>query len=425
MKISSKIFGIVLLTVMIVSAINYAFFVFGINPAAKTETIRIQEELVKSERLFQEILMENTRALTTALTVFTYDESFKSVYFNGSREKLQEKSLPLFDELKAKYNLTHFYFIQPNSTAFLRVHKPEKYGDTIDRLTFKQAQEKKALSSGIEFGPLMFFTLRVVAPYYQNGEIIGYVEFGKEMDDILANFKKTEGDDIILLVDKQYIDQQKWSETRAERGVRDSWNDIADYVIVASTMTRERGSEELSGEHIKTHAKTCFSSELLNEVKEGVVVLGQFEEDAGGTFICGGTPLRDAENKIIGVTVTHHDISAIALVSKQTNNVLFLTTMILGLIVVMITFIIISILVSKPLTQLTRTIEQLSRGNINAEINPKLKESKDEIGELARAFERTMVSLKLAMKKSGIKTQVPEEKEVTVEDLSKSGFIKK
>jgi len=225
-------------------------------------------------------------------------------------------------------------------------------------------------------------------------------------------------------VDKQYIDQQKWSETMAERGVRDNWNDIADYVIVASTMTRERGSEELSETHVKTHAKTCFSSELLKEVKEGVVTLGQFEEEAG-TFVCGGTPLRDAENKIIGVTVTPHDISAIALVSKQTNNVLFLTTMILGLIVVMITFIVISILVSQPLTQLTRTIEQLSRGNLNAEINPKLKESKDEIGDLARAFERTMVSLKLAMKKSGIKKQVPEEKEVTAEDLSKSGFIKK
>ena len=55
--------------------------------------------------------------------------------------------------------------------------------------------------------------------------------------------------------------------------------------------------------------------------------------------------------------------------------------------------------ISKPIEKLTKTIEEISTGKLDVEIGPKLKESKDEIGRLARAFDRTAVSLKLAMRK--------------------------
>jgi methyl-accepting chemotaxis protein len=55
--------------------------------------------------------------------------------------------------------------------------------------------------------------------------------------------------------------------------------------------------------------------------------------------------------------------------------------------------------ISKPIKKLTKNIEDISMGKLDTEIDPKLKESKDEIGNLARAFDRTLVSLKLAMRK--------------------------
>ena len=54
--------------------------------------------------------------------------------------------------------------------------------------------------------------------------------------------------------------------------------------------------------------------------------------------------------------------------------------------------------ISQPLVKLRTTLEDISMGNMEATIDPKLTGSRDEIGELARAFERMMVSLKLAMK---------------------------
>ena len=52
-----------------------------------------------------------------------------------------------------------------------------------------------------------------------------------------------------------------------------------------------------------------------------------------------------------------------------------------------------------PIKELTQTIEDISTGKLDVEV--KGKERDDEIGKLAQAFDRTIVSLKLAMKKIG------------------------
>ncbi len=54
----------------------------------------------------------------------------------------------------------------------------------------------------------------------------------------------------------------------------------------------------------------------------------------------------------------------------------------------------------RPIKRLTRNIEDISMGKLDTEIYPKIRNSRDEIGDLARAFDRTTVSLKLAMKQT-------------------------
>lgn len=53
-----------------------------------------------------------------------------------------------------------------------------------------------------------------------------------------------------------------------------------------------------------------------------------------------------------------------------------------------------------PIDELTEVVSSISKGRMNTDVSPALKESQDEIGRLARAFDRTLVSLKLAMKES-------------------------
>lgn len=59
----------------------------------------------------------------------------------------------------------------------------------------------------------------------------------------------------------------------------------------------------------------------------------------------------------------------------------------------------------RPLVVLTDIINEISQGNTNVTIDPSLKTSRNEIGKLAQAFDRTIVSLKLAMNKSSKKEE--------------------
>jgi phosphoglycerate-specific signal transduction histidine kinase len=54
--------------------------------------------------------------------------------------------------------------------------------------------------------------------------------------------------------------------------------------------------------------------------------------------------------------------------------------------------------IAKPIDSLTKTIEDISTGNIEAEIDPYTKAQTGEIGDLARAFDRTLASFKMAIK---------------------------
>ncbi len=67
-----------------------------------------------------------------------------------------------------------------------------------------------------------------------------------------------------------------------------------------------------------------------------------------------------------------------------------------------------------PIQKLTKVVKDISTGNLNTKIEPKILEAKDEIGELARAFDRTIVSLKLSMREQAAKDE-PSSKNTTTD----------
>ena len=59
--------------------------------------------------------------------------------------------------------------------------------------------------------------------------------------------------------------------------------------------------------------------------------------------------------------------------------------------------------ITHPIQKLTRNIEDISKGKLDIHVEG--KERTDEIGELAKAFDRILVSLKLAVEKVGLKKE--------------------
>ena len=87
--------------------------------------------------------------------------------------------------------------------------------------------------------------------------------------------------------------------------------------------------------------------------------------------------------------------TALAPVTELRNALLKISLVIIGLSLAMGLFV--SRIISEPLEKLTRIMDELSRGDMRAGIDSNLLKQKNEIGKLAQAFDRILVSLKLCI----------------------------
>lgn len=87
-------------------------------------------------------------------------------------------------------------------------------------------------------GVLGTFTLRVVLPWYHEGELLGYLEMGEEIDHIIERLRHVASHDIYVFIDKAQLDEKKLKETMGIVGRYLDWSRYPDHLLV-STPTRE------------------------------------------------------------------------------------------------------------------------------------------------------------------------------------------
>lgn len=120
----------------------------------------------------------------------------------GERDKLSNWLVPSFQVLKKEYGVRQFQFHTPPAMSFLRVHKPEKFGDDLSsfRLTVVETNTQRKPVVGIEKG-VAGLGVRGMVPVLNNGNHIGSVEFGMSFGKpFFENFKKLYGVDLSLHV---------------------------------------------------------------------------------------------------------------------------------------------------------------------------------------------------------------------------------
>lgn len=198
------------------------------------------ESLVDSKRtrlikeLDESVLVESD-ALRVSLVGLREITALKSAFLSGDRESLLTLSQPLYERLKQDFDVTHFYFTRPDRFSFLRVHAPNLHGDLIERVTTLRALDSGQIASGIEIGVHGGATLRIVAPWTADGQLIGFIEIGKEIDNVVARIAATEGVTAYGLVRKQLLDETAWRNRATASSGTDDWHVLDDYVLLGST----------------------------------------------------------------------------------------------------------------------------------------------------------------------------------------------
>ncbi|MEY2528335.1 MAG: hypothetical protein QOJ05_425 [Verrucomicrobiota bacterium] len=179
---------------------------------------------------------QNTDFMATALRTILNDDRIAQAFRTRDREALLERARPLQEILSRRHRITHLYFHGPDRVNILRAHHPDEHGDLIDRFTLREAERTGTMASGIERGPLGAFVLRVVMPWRDKGELLGYVELGMEFTEITRDLHGLLDVDFVVAIDKKLVNREQWTKALKVPETKDSWDQFSDVVIIDRTM---------------------------------------------------------------------------------------------------------------------------------------------------------------------------------------------
>jgi signal transduction histidine kinase len=188
--------------------------------------------------LLQELMGQEVRVMQTVQGMLMDDPRVRQAYLARDRQALLSLTGGLLQELKKRHAITHIYFITPDRRVLLRTHEPGHAGDLIDRYVMLQAQQTGRPAAGNEQGTNGAFTLRVSAPWYVDGKLVGYIELGAELEDLFVAITKVVDGQVLLLLNKQFLEEAPYRDYQKRRGQPQGWDEFRD-VLVLSRTTHE------------------------------------------------------------------------------------------------------------------------------------------------------------------------------------------
>jgi HAMP domain-containing protein len=372
-SIKWKILGGILVIEILLTVV---FAIIVINTFQRNLQLSSTRTVANIQGIYDSVMRNDTKMLSAALDVFLQNESFTQVYSKKDRTRLLKAVDALYRRNRDLYGMTHFYYINNDGKCFLRVHKPELFGDAVNRVTLLQAKSTGRVSSGIELGKTAF-ALRVVSPCIYKGNQIGFVEFGEEIDHFDQIVKKETGSDVFVIVQKTLFNETDYRGTRKTANQRDDWDDLKNYALVSET-SGDRGffvSKILSEGDVRSIQTPTFLGTVTKE---------------GRTLAKGAFPLHDVANKQVGIIMTLTDITELMNTEKIALTYLILASIVLFLVSYWFTFRYLKAVIIDPLINLSLRADEISMGKVEEKLET---DRTDEIGMLIRSFDRMRVSL--------------------------------
>lgn len=186
------------------------------------------------------ILSLQGNGLATAIQPIAADPGVHKALSESNAAALLAAWQPVFAAMHRDNHITHLYFYDPNRICLLRVHAPEQSGDRNNRYTAVEAELTGKTTRGLECGPRGTLTLRVVQPVFEQGRLLGYVELGKEIEDVLGTLlgHMEEWNQMAVILHKDHLDRKAWEATQRSLGRDADWDHMPNHVAILSSQGR-------------------------------------------------------------------------------------------------------------------------------------------------------------------------------------------
>ena len=357
MSIKCKFFGAIGLSFLIF------FMVFSVVMTRKTDGLIKEKEDEYNNLLsksINEAIDDEIEGTRMAILSIAKNNAVEKAFAERDREKLLTMLLASYKEIQN--NVSQFQFHLPDSTSFLRLHKPEKYGDSLKsfRFTVNEANRQKKIISGIEEGKAGY-GLRVVVPMSYDNKHIGTVEYGKNFGKEFLTSLKEKFDGEYFIYSFKNEDNVAWEENNK---------------YIAATSENDM----------------CMIDEsTIDQLKKGAEI---FAKSSDQKFQIIMIPFRDFSGNIRGFIKTIQNREKVLKESGLMKKQMYIYSIIGALIISSIVLVIVTYLLG-GIKELLKKTEIIASGNLTE--NVKIR-SKDEIGQLANGFNKMTVNLRKLIK---------------------------
>lgn len=270
-------------------------------------------------------LADQSRALIAIEDVLVHDAQLIAAVKAQDRQRLLTLSESILTKLKAEHAISNYHFIGPDRVSLLRVQQPEKYGDSVDHHILRQAESTGSAASGLELGPRGTLSLHAVQPILAGNTLLGYLELGKEIEDILVSLHQQAGTELALAIRKSALPRSAWEAGMKSLGREADWNRFSEDVLIYSTLS----PFPVEAEKLIGHSR---------HLDEDYTTQATFQ---GATWRIMALPMQDASGAVVGDLLVLNNITAAKaalyrLLVISTGGALVLLALLLGIIFILL-----------------------------------------------------------------------------------------
>ena len=349
----------------LVASIILGFVVVLLNYWLSVDKIRedsYASQAKEMQTVFAEALeSKNSVGITNAINL-----AKNSVVINGlasgDREGTLKSLKSLSKEYKehTKYGNIKIHVHDRDVHSFIRVWKPEKFGDDLSgfRKTILAVKESRKPLVAIEVG-VAGLELRGIAPIESGGEYVGSVEFMQGLNSVVKDLQKNFGIDLVIGLDNQYLEN----------------------------------ANELQGKpKIGEHYTLAVKEDVVNKGLVSELNQAEFDPKKGPfnteNYYVMPIPIKDFSGQDVAYAFSAKKLETVEAIISQSEDSLMRQVVIMAVLDAFILVLLIWIVrraVIEPIENLDQIAEELGSGE--ADLNKRLHiNSNDEIGKAAKSF---------------------------------------
>ncbi|MEW6312756.1 MAG: diguanylate cyclase [Pseudomonadota bacterium] len=303
-----------LLPLLVVNVAVVLVFVSSLNQRRQQEA---DHDLANFRTIMGTTLAENiaqeARLLGALANAIQHDQEMRDAFVRHNRAALQKHSTRLFADLKARHGVQFLHLTDPELVTVFRGHQPELYGDIIYRHTNLVAARTGQPAFGAEIGTMGEFSLRYVTPWPDtDGRLLGYLELGSEMGNLLDSMQHRLNVPLYVFINKQFLGRELWEASMRELGRSPQWDRFKHMVLAFPDKVDLPA--ELNSRLSAIHEWEKSDEITMNSATYRIVPL----------------PLQDAGGRTVGTIIALQDITLHNALAQRTMWVGSLATLLMS-----------------------------------------------------------------------------------------------